>query len=263
MDDVPPFYRNEGLHTEIYDVFAEEAVGHDLAFWRACAAEYGGPILELGSGTGRVSWALADAGFEVVGLDRSEPMLRRAEAKVTDHPGARATFHLGDMSDFDLARRFGLVVVPFRAFQALLTVAAQESALACIRRHLVPGGHLVLDLFDPRLEFLVPGGRPHSVVTLPHPEHDTTVRIETADRTLDPVAQVFTETWRLTELDASGASLRQEHERLELRWLYRYETRHLLRLAGFEIVAEYSDFDRSPPAYGLEQIWVVRSAQGR
>lgn len=258
MAELPTFYSSEGLHTEIYDVFAARQVGHDLPFWVDCAREFGGPVLEAACGTGRVAWTIAAAGYEVVGVDLSEPMLARARAKQASHPDVAATFHQADMRDFELERRFRLVVVPFRAFQALLTVDDQMAALGCLRRHLVDGGHLVIDLFDPRLEFLIPGGRPDTAMTFDHPDRDTQVRIVTGDRQIDPVRQVFAETWQFTETDTDGGVLRTEAERITLRWIYRYEAMHLLHLAGFDIVAEYSDFDRSPPAYGHEQIWVAR-----
>lgn len=70
--------------------------------------------------------------------------------------------------------------------------------------------------------------------------------------------QVLEETWRFQEFDHDGALLREEREVLRLRWLYRYEMRHLLELCGFSIEAEFSDFQESPPAYGKEQIWVAR-----
>ncbi len=41
-------------------------------------------------------------------------------------------------------------------------------------------------------------------------------------------------------------------------WIYRREMRYLFELTGFEVLAEYSDFAKSPPAYGKEQIWVAR-----
>ena len=44
---------------------------------------------------------------------------------------------------------------------------------------------------------------------------------------------------------------------LRLRWIYRYEMRCLLELTGFMVRAEYSDFKRSPPRYGAEQVWVA------
>jgi hypothetical protein len=69
---------------------------------------------------------------------------------------------------------------------------------------------------------------------------------------------VLEETWRFQELNHDGALLREERETLRMRWLYRYEMRYLLELSGFEIEAEYSDFEGSPPAYGNEQVWVAR-----
>ena len=98
-------------------------------------------------------------------------------------------------------------------------------------------------------------------MTFVHPERGTTVRVMVIDEDTDPVTQILTEVWRFVEIDESGEVVRDERERLHLRWLYRYETHHLLRLSGFEIVAEYSDFDRSPPAYGAEQIWVARPSR--
>jgi hypothetical protein len=46
-----------------------------------------------------------------------------------------------------------------------------------------------------------------------------------------------------------------------LRWTYRYELHHLLELAGFEFVAEYSDFAKSPPAYGRELVVMARRSE--
>jgi ubiquinone/menaquinone biosynthesis C-methylase UbiE len=53
----------------------------DIDFYIACAHEFGGPILELATGTGRVLWPIAAAGFEIAGLDISTAMLTQARAK--------------------------------------------------------------------------------------------------------------------------------------------------------------------------------------
>ena len=50
----------------------------------------------------------------------------------------------------------------------------------------------------------------------------------------------------------------EEEELLEIRWIFRYEMRHLFSLAGFVVEEEMSDYLGAPPAYGAEQIWVVR-----
>ena len=118
-----------------------------------------------------------------------------------------------------------------------------------------------MDIFDPQLDRMVNGAMPgtwRDVGDVIHPSTWNTVRVEASDRTNDAVAQVFEETWRFTETASDGTVLREEEEVLRMRWTYRYELRHLLELAGFELVAEYSDYEKSPPEYGKEIIVVGR-----
>ncbi|MBI4616576.1 MAG: class I SAM-dependent methyltransferase [Planctomycetes bacterium] len=266
MREAKAFYSGPGLNVETYDertALAGTAVEGDVEFYLAQAREAGGAILELGSGTGRVSLALARAGFEVVGLDRSEAMIARAEEKSASLPApdrARVQFVRGDMSDFDLGRAFGLVLVPFRAFQALLSPEAQRRSLARVLQHLAPGGRLVLDLFDPRLEYCLPDEHRSRMEreSVVHPANGHRVTVTVIQRTNDPLNQILSERWRFEEIDLDRRQVRVEEEKLVLRWTYRWEARYLLELSGFEVLAEYSDFRHSPPAYGLEQVWVAR-----
>ena len=66
----PAFFAREGLLVEIYDASFPEEIG-DVPFYEDLARRTGGPVLELGCGTGRVVWPLAEAGLHVVGLDIS------------------------------------------------------------------------------------------------------------------------------------------------------------------------------------------------
>ena len=70
--------------------------------------------------------------------------------------------------------------------------------------------------------------------------------------------QLLTETFQIDELDERGVTIASEESSWTLRWSTRQEMRYLFELTGFEVVAEYSDFFRAPPAYGKEQLWVVR-----
>jgi SAM-dependent methyltransferase len=265
------FYEADSLHTEIYDalaasIIADSSVVGDIEFYRDMARETGGPILDVGCGTGRVAMALAADGHEVVGIDVSAPMLRVAEQRretLSADVAARLLFRQADMTTLDLGRDFALVVAPSRVFQFALTTDVQRQALAALRSHLRPDGRLVLDLFDPLLDHVVPSvevtARGGDVV---HPTTGNRVIWEVAGRMPDPARQLIVEDWAFRELDASGEVLRTDTERLTLRWSLRSEMRLLFELAGLKVVADYGDFKRGAPAYGREQVWVLGNVEG-
>jgi SAM-dependent methyltransferase len=258
------------LHTEIYDALAASlipgsSVEGDVDFYRRLAGETGGPILDVGCGTGRVAMALAADGHEVVGIDLSAPMLRLAELRretLSAEAAARLSFQQADMTTLDLGRDFALVVAPSRVFQFALTTDAQRQALAALRSHLRPDALLVLDLFDPLLDHVVPSAE---VIArggeLVHPTTGNRVTWEVTGRMPDPARQLIVEEWAFREFDASGDVLRTDTERLTLRWSLRSEMRLLFELAGLRVIADYGDFRGGPPAYGREQVWVLRNAE--
>jgi len=260
------FYANPGLHVEIYDIMTSTGwadSGTDVCFLRERFRNIRGPVLELGCGTGRAAIMLAEAGFVVHGIDASSAMLSVARAKQQCLPASAAgrMFLIeGDMREFELANKFAGVYSTFRSFQHLLSPEDQESSLCCVHRHMRTGGILVLNLFDPLYDLLLPGERTGLISSpvVTHPISGNTVRIEVLRRVNDPLSQCFAETWKFTELGPDNATVvRQEEETLKMRWTFRYEMRHLLRLCGFRVLEEYSDFQKSPPSYGKEQVWVA------
>ena len=265
------FYEADSLHTEIYGALGASlvmgsSVEGDVDFYRRLARETGGPILEVGCGTGRVAGALAADGHEVVGIDLSAPMLRLAErrrAALSADAAARLSFHRADMRTLDLGRDFALIVAPARVFQFMLTSAAQREALTALRTHLRPNGRLVLDLFDPRLDLVIPSA---AITTrggeLIHPTTGNRVTWQVTGWRPDPARQLIDEDWTFSEIDAAGEVLRTTTEQLTLRWSLRSEMRFLFELVGFEVVADYGDFRGGPPAYGREQVWVLGHAEG-
>lgn len=260
--DESSFYSGT-LNAETYDLgIGRGGPGRtDIAFYVELARSAGHRVLELACGTGQVAIPLAEAGLEVTGLDRSVAMLRIAQAKrarLAPESRARLRFVEGDMATFALDDQFDIVIIPFRSFQALLTPDLQRSCLVRVRDHLRPGGTFALQLFDPLLDLCVPSVSSARSDAAVDPRTGNTVRVDVLRHPNDTLAQVLHETWRFTETRADGTVLRSEAEELRLRWTYRYEMRHVLELSGFEVVAEYSDFAGSPPAYGREQVWVAR-----
>ncbi len=209
----------------------------DREFYASLAAERGGPVLELGCGTGRVLLPIAQTGLPCVGVDPSDAMLRVFRAK--DLPGT-LLLEQQRMEELDLARRdFALATIPFRGFQHLLTVDAQLEALGRIRDHLAPGGWLALDVFEPDL----------ARMAMDEPERRG-AEFEQDGRSItrafsvrrDQVRQVMTIHFRF--LDEDDVVLGTEE--IQMRWIYRFELEHLLWRGGFEPLHWWADYDRRP-----------------
>jgi len=209
----------------------------DAAFYRALAQELGGPVLELGCGTGRVLLPIAALGIPCVGVDASPAMLAVLRAK---NPPPNLQLIEARMETFDLGARFRLVTCPFRAFQHLLTVDAQLAALANVRRHLAPGGTFALDVFDPKLSWLVQPGDAERV--------DATFIIggvqtrRLARSRVDLPTQTLEVSFRFDPAPANVGG----NTTVRLRWFYRYEIEHLLARAGFTDITVFGGYDRRP-----------------
>jgi len=221
----------------------------DVAFYRNAARDFGDPILELGCGTGRITMALAEAGKRITGLDLSGRMLERAvkkRAALRVEARERVHFVQGDMARFDLGEKFRLVIIPFRPFQHLLEVRQQMDCLECVRKHLAPGGRLILDVFQTDAE------RMHDPV---HMREVPLTEYETADGRRVRISERVTAFHRAEQRNDVEMIFSIKHrdgrqERLvfawPLRYFFRYEVEHLLARCGFKVAALYGDFDRSP-----------------
>ena len=129
----------------------------DLDFYVGCCRHGGGPVLEYGCGTGRLTLALARRGIAVTGVDLSHAMLERLRLKLHSLPvEARRQIVLrrGDMRTVRFRRRFATVVAVFGTFQHLYTLDDVERFLTRVRHHLAPGGHLFFDVAFPHLKDL-------------------------------------------------------------------------------------------------------------
>jgi len=135
----------ERARAELYRALHAGTPG-DVAFYVASCAG-AGRVLELGCGAGRVLVPLAEAGHEVVGLDRDPALLALADEALGGAARERATLVLGDMTDFALGGTFDRILVPFTGLYALDGVEAMARCLTCARAHLAPGGVLVLDAY--------------------------------------------------------------------------------------------------------------------
>lgn len=250
---------------EIYDAMYAH-IKDDVPFYEEYARPVG-EVLEIAIGTGRVGLELAKAGIKVGGIDIDKSMLRQAKKKLALLPKdvqARVTLEEGDMKELALGREFELVIVPFRAFQHMLTPKEQKQSLGYFREHLTDRGKLIIDLFDPQYEYLseestvnIRGPIVSKIQEFVYPRTGNKM-IVTGFRKNNPTAQTFVEIWKYEEITPEGKIASQWYEDLELRWTFRYEMQYLLESCGFEILDFYGDFQKGPFKYGKEQIWVVK-----
>jgi len=137
-DEYAPFYDWENART----------LGRrDVPFWRRVARSAKGRVLELGCGTGRVSLPLARAGVDLVGIDRSAPMLARLIHQLTKSPIHQLRVVRGDIRALPFRdRAFSMVLAPYGVLQSLIRPADLMSTLASVARILPPRGTFGIDL---------------------------------------------------------------------------------------------------------------------
>ena len=225
---------------DLYDPWSA-SVTEDVAFYVAEALRAGGPVVELGVGTGRIAVPVAAAGVHVIGVDSSRGMLevcrRRAAAAGV---ASLVDLRLGDLLDPPVEERVALVSCPFRSLLHLRSDGDRLRALRAARALLRPEGRLVFDVFTPAADDIA----------------------ETHGRWIEREPGIFEraewdEAERTLTLTVRGAS---SEATMELAWLSPTEWRGLVERAGFRVEACYGWFDRRPFRGGEDTIWLARPA---
>jgi SAM-dependent methyltransferase len=248
MNDYTPF-------ADLYDLFYAD-FADDLAMYRGFAGRTGGPILEIGSGTGRAALALAAEGHEVVGLELAEALRAVAQHKADRAQLAdRVTFIAGDMRRFKIDQHFGLIIVPLNTFLHNLTLDDQLAALACCQKHLRPGGLLVLDCFNPDPAHAADDGRlivQRSVIDRATGQPAVLLLA----RTTDWNHQLQEITYFIDRIDQRGMVQRAILP-TTYRFIFRHEMQLLLKAGGFDLKDEYGSYDLDPVEAGSDKLIVV------
>jgi SAM-dependent methyltransferase len=214
----------------------------DIPFWLDLAAQQGGPLLELGCGTGRVAMPLAQAGLIVYGLDRDAQMLALLRQLLPLELSPRVHLFQADLTAFTLSASFPLILLPCNTFSTF-DGSERQAALGCVCRHLAPGGVFAASLPNPVVLAQLPReveeeveqviyltGNPHPVQVSSHWERKQ---------------DGFTLYWHYDTLSPDGGVARQTLQtRHSLDRLAAYQAD--LQAAGFTEIIAYGDFDRSP-----------------
>jgi SAM-dependent methyltransferase len=230
----------------------------DVGLYLGFARRTGGRILELGCGTGRLLDPLAGEGFDVVGVDRSAPMLAQAYRRPAS---SRGTVRLlqASICPPPLSGRFGLVILALGTFLHLSSAEDQRSCLLAARALLDRDGLLVIDLpavDAPGWEDWSPGVRPLVLAWSGQLRDGTRV-----DKLSTFSADPSTQSHHVTEFydsSAAGGHVRRTVVEYSLRFVFPSEMELLLDSVGLTLVDRYGDYDLGPfvPGSG-RQIYVA------
>jgi SAM-dependent methyltransferase len=227
---------------QLYDPWSR-SVTEDIDFYVEEALAAGGPIVELGVGTGRIAVPIARAGVRVLGVDSSEGMLAIARQAAEDAGvGELVDLRVGDMRDPPVSEQVDLVLVPFRALLHMRTEPDRLAALRAARSLLRPGGRLVFDVFEPGADDIE----------------------STHARWLEREPGIFERAdWDADERTLT-LSVRGDEaaSTMVLAWLSPAEWSSLLDRAEFDVQAIYGWFDRRPYTGGEDVVFVATRRDG-
>ncbi|MGI8406007.1 MAG: class I SAM-dependent methyltransferase [Thermomicrobiales bacterium] len=242
---------------ELYDLEHDD-YDEDIELYLGLLQTVDGPVLEMGSGSGRLLLPIAGTGHAITGLDSSPRMLDRAAKRIAvETNGSAITLHQADMQDAADAPGgpFGLVIFSLNALMHLETAVDQRSALKAARQSLRPGGYVIIDTMNPSLEQL------QHLVSRSHLEGTWTLdngavvdkwshrENFSADQILDTVI------WYDT-VQPDGAMTRTRTQ-FPLRYVHPNELEMMLDLAGFVSWNVYGSYDLGPLSDESDRLIVI------
>jgi SAM-dependent methyltransferase len=228
-----PWLYSDGRHYDLMLDVRGQTVS-DLEFYLQQARKYQGPVLELACGTGRITIQLAQE-VPITGLDLSKAMLGSARLKAKNK-GLNIEFIQGDMTNFELNKKFNLILMTGIAFSHLETREMLEDCLSCVRHHLTDDGRFIFDTHNPSLAILTRDSSeqfPHA--EYPDPDGKGTVTITESNK-YDSATQInkLQLHFKLGE--------KKETNPVNMRMFFPQELDALLHYNGFEVETKYGDY---------------------
>jgi SAM-dependent methyltransferase len=233
-----------GISAEHYDAdYRARGRVDDIAMYVELARKSGGPVLEMGCGTGRVLLPTAREGVQIHGIDSSEDMLRQLRHALSHEPPEvqdRVEISRGDIRTAHVPGAFALVMAPFRVAQHLLTLADQTAWLRNVKRHLRPGGELLFDVFNPDFSRMTEPGLQLELERVGPGGQGTIRRYAQIQPDLEKQILNIEMTW--VREDSAAQRISERRGEFQMRWYTRPQLEELLGSESFEVLDYWGSF---------------------
>lgn len=250
------------LLVKYYDLVFGISGEAEVAWYLDKARAFGGPVLDLACGTGRLALILAREGLQVTAVDQSAGMLRLFQRKLAVEPAEvwqRVRIRKQRMSDFTLPGKFNTILC-CDAFFHNLTVQEEMDCLSRVAAHLAPGGRFVFNLPNPMCSYILDsieaGGRDLEERGR-YSLDDGTLLVEQAQAG-NALDQTITTTLRITRYDTQGRPVERGRSSWTTRYLFPYEAIHLLYRCGFEVETLEGSYKGDPVREGGQLVFQAR-----
>jgi SAM-dependent methyltransferase len=243
------YYYNKAL-VNFYDIFTA-GYNADKKFYLDKILNAGGPVLEVGCGTGRIFCEARKQGADIYGIDKSELMLGKLKEKIDKREHYRV--QVINALEYISKKKFNLIIAPYRMFMHILTVEDQLKFLKNVYENLEENGEFVFNVFNPNLNGI-------------QTENKEKLRFEGEyepgrifkfydSSTPDLLNQCQHVTFRF-EWDDNGKMVEDKFS-FPMRYFFRFELQHLAERAGFKSVNIYHDFDYNELNEEIKEFVVV------
>ena len=221
---------------DLYDAIHKDS-SFDIQLLKTIAKNRSGSVLELASGTGRLTKCILDLGLDYTGLELSKQFIEVAKKRYV----GQASFVLGDMCDFKLNMKFNFIFIGFNSFLHNLTLIDARNCLRCVYDHLEDKGKFLVSIFIPDPDFLFREPNTLYPATSFFQYKDSQCRIMESNE-YDDKTQINKLTWYL---EKNGEIMSDEYH-YSMRMYYPHEMDILLVESGFHIEEKIGDYDGSP-----------------
>jgi SAM-dependent methyltransferase len=223
---------------DIYDTFVQ--VSLDIPFFLKAAKECHDEVLELMSGTGRVSIPMAEAGIKLTCVDISADMLLILKEKLESRR-LSVEIQQADVCEFDLGRQFKLILLPFNSFSEILSSENQLKALHRIYLHLQPGGTFICTLHNPAVRKKSVDGQLHLWGNYPLINRNGTL-LFWVTQDFDDSGHFVNGIEFFEEYNASGILISKRLVEFSFSLISKEEFEEMAQSAGFKIKKLYGNY---------------------